>query len=236
MTKLVLDFGRVTRIMRVKLTVIVDDENDPKTSKFTKVVEKSNYKGVEYLRITPHPYITLDISAGKDKSEDWNGNLQINLNTMYKYALCRKLKKLIKCFTELEDLFIVDEEGRLHVNKDESKKASQELLTNNGAIRIAPVVVYKNTGDTSSGVEGAVFMINTIDNYCTFTYAELQYFYDLLENMDMMAYAMDLITMNKVYSKEDIEVPQVNYSEVKSPDITKATPIVKSPDTIPDLS
>ena len=104
MTKLVLDFGRVTRIMRVKLTVIVDDENAPKTSKFTKVVDKSNYKGVEYLRVTPHPYITLDISAGKDKSEDWNGNLQINLNTMYKYALCRKLKKLIKCFTEKEDM------------------------------------------------------------------------------------------------------------------------------------
>ena len=53
MTKLVLDFGRVTRIMRVKLTVIVDDESDPKTSKFTKVVDKSNYKGVEYSVTVP---------------------------------------------------------------------------------------------------------------------------------------------------------------------------------------
>ena len=105
------EYGKVTPTMKIRLSVMVEDEKDfaLKKGNKIKVVDRSKFMGVEYFRVAPHPFITIDISGTKDKNEDSrNPNLRVNVNRMYKHILTGKIKKLISCYTESESLFYYD--------------------------------------------------------------------------------------------------------------------------------
>lgn len=201
------EYGKVTPTMKIRLSVMVDDEKDfaLKKGNKIKVVDRSKFMGVEYFRVAPHPYITIDISGTKDKNEDSrNPNLRVNVNRLYKHILTAKIKKLIACYTESERLFYYDTDDKLKTEKQEALKYLQEIRLSNGfIIRLAPTVVYKDPENPNSACEGAFFMINTPDNYCTLTLDELCGFYDMLVGINMDSMAMELLLLYEKSTKDN---------------------------------
>lgn len=203
------EYGKVTPTMKIRLSVMVEDEKDfaLKKGNKIKVVDRSKFMGVEYFRVAPHPFITIDISGTKDKNEDSrNPNLRVNVNRMYKHILTGKIKKLISCYTESESLFYYDSSDKLKTEKQEALKYLQEIRLSNGStIRLAPAVVYKDPENPNSACEGAFFMINTPDNYCTLTLDELIGFYDMLVGINMDSMAMELLLLYEKSTKDDTD-------------------------------
>lgn len=241
MRSLSYDCGKITSIMKVRFTVMVEEEKDLALNgkkNLSRIIDRKEYKGVDYFKVAPHPFITIDISAGRDKSDDkWNPNTRINLNRMYKLVLCSRLKKLIMAYSENKNLFYCDMDGRLHAKKDETIKYVQEVATQNGIIRLAPVVVYKDPENPNSGVEGAFFMINTPDNYCTLTFDELVLLYDTLFNLNMDQMAMNLLVLEKAFQDENKEVIQQSPEiEAKENEPQSNNTPAQCPNTIPDFN
>ena len=64
MYKATIDLLNINKSFKVKFSVIITNDIDPKTKFATKVVNKFKFNGNDYLKISPHPYLTIDISGG----------------------------------------------------------------------------------------------------------------------------------------------------------------------------
>lgn len=214
MLTLTYDYGKVTSVMKVKLSVIVEEPKDTlyKKGPKMKVVDRSIFGGTEYFRVAPYPFLTIDISGAKDKNEDGrNPNLRVNVNRMYKHILTAKIRNLISCYTESERLFYYDTDGKLKMENSEAIKYVEEVRLQNGiVIRISPMIVYTDPEVASTACEGAYFMIDTPDNGCAMTFDELSGFYDKLTDINMDSMAMQLLMMYQVRPKDEIDdIPTV---------------------------
>ena len=204
MLTLTYDYGKVTEVIKVRLSVIVEEPKDLALKKGpkVKVVDRSMFLGAEYFRVAPHPYITIDISGGRDKGDDVrNPAWRVNLNRMYKHIFTSKLKKFISYYTDNAGLFYYDN-GKLKV--ENQKSFVEEIkLQNNNTIRLMPMVVYSDPEVSDTACEGAFFMINNPDNSCTMTFTELEGLYEMMSNLDMDCMAVNLLMMYEHQSKDD---------------------------------
>ena len=66
MQKATIELFKVHKSFTVKFSLVTKDDN---TDSFKKLVNKFNYGGNEYIKITPHPFVTIDITTKADKKE-----------------------------------------------------------------------------------------------------------------------------------------------------------------------
>lgn len=209
MVTLTYDYGKVTEYIKVRLSVIVEEPKDLAVKKGPKikVVDRSLFGGAEYFRVSPHPFITIDISSMRDKSDDArNPALRVNINRMYKHIFTAKLKKFMSYYTENVGLFYYDTNGKLKI--ENQKSFIEELKLQNGhTLRLMPMVVLVDPEVGDETCEGALFMIDSPDTSCTMTFTELEGFYNMMSNMDMDSMVMSLLQMYQSSPKDDIDLP-----------------------------
>lgn len=237
MYKCYIDMGKINKYMRIKFNIIVED--DIGTNKFankTKCIDKFSYAGSKYLKLSPRPYITIDICESKDKNDSWNSNLQVNLNKFVLFDLLRKLRSMINKF-KIKDMFFI-KNNHLHVNTESANSNCEFVKTPNKIIKLLHCVV-KDEDNIELEYEGICFMINSIDNYCFLTYTELEYLYYELSKINMTELSMQLLNAYLITEKHKIRNRELeidkSISEIKDEEPNTTLPKLKKANEIPEI-
>ena len=214
MHKTILDLGNINKILKLKFNLMIDDDQFFKqavSKQDTRTIQSFMMGGSEYLKLYPHPYVSIDISRSSDKGDSWNSNLVANLSRASIYIMQKKLKIMLDGF-RIQNLFY-KQNGRLLLNQDVAKSRAQIVKTSNKAIAIVYAVV-PDDDNKEIEYEGISLMINSLDNFCYLTYEELEYFIRVLENINLNSLALQAI---QIYYLELISRSILNKtSETKS--------------------
>lgn len=235
MQKATIELFKVHKSFKVNFSLITKDDNP---NSFQKLINKFKYNGNEYVKITPHPFITIDITSRADKKEGWSTNQSFNMNRKELFSFIMKLKRLIRNFVSHKSLFYYDQNGILRVNQQEANQLKETLIAGNKRILMQPCVV--DSEEDKQRYEGMFLSINSIDYFTYLTYFEMQFLTQELDNIDINSLTMQLI--NSVLLNENVESKEL---EIKRPLITERTeetivdtkPRIKieEPDTIPEI-
>ena len=232
MFKSSIELFKVHKSFKVKYSLIVEED---KSSKFPNMINKFSMLGNEYLKIIPHPFITIDIQSRADKNEGWNSNLSFNMNRKELYFISIRLKKIYNAF-QVKDLFY-STNGKLEVNKERAYELREVFVCGGKTIWIQACVV-ENDEDHMS-YEGVFMSINTIDNFTYLTYSELGYLAYELSKIDIDSLTLQMI--NTVYLMKEMESKEIIKKQpvVEIPDNeiidVKPRVIIEEPNTIPDI-
>ena len=77
-----IELGRISASLKLKFNLVLrgDDNMSSPYKHQTKLINKFSMGGETYLKITPYPYITLELITANDKMEGYNPNSQITFN------------------------------------------------------------------------------------------------------------------------------------------------------------
>lgn len=235
MRKINLDLGKISKGMRLKFSLILDSFNPQ--NKSLDLLNHYHIDGNDYIKISPHPFITIDISDSYDKNESWNANKSVNLNYLSKMILENKLNIIIHNF-QIKNLFYYDKD-KLLVNQDIIKRLNYQpfMLGNKTCIFRYGVIPDEKNNETE--YEGVIFMINSPDNFCYLTVEEVTFLQYMLKSIDMVGLSIQVLTYyNSI--KNDIEEEII---DIKAPIVQESNeeynsvviPQLKQEDTIPNL-
>lgn len=235
MKKINLELGRISKGMRLKFSLILESPNPQ--NKSLDLLSHFHIDGNEYIRINPHPFITIDISDSYDKNEAWSVNKFVNLNYQSKMIMENRLNIVIHNF-QIKNLFYYDKE-RLVVNQEILKRLNyQPFIIGNKTcmIRYAVIPDEKNK---ETEYEGVIFMINSPDNFCYLTVEEVTFLQYMLKSINMVDLSLQLLSyyetvkfeiMNDIIEvRKPIEIEQEENME------SIVLPQLEPPNTIPDL-
>ena len=238
MFKASIELGKVSSI-KIKFGLIIEGDDDKKYNYNNKLINKFTLDGSTYLRVTPRPFITLDISNKKE--ENWSTNLFVNLNKISLYSFNRALSKMISQYKEIKDLYYYRNNKLVLNNEIASKIYKDVVATNNKRIRLLPAVVPDDS-DPEKFYEGCIFCINSYDNFAYLSYSEMEFLLFELTHLDIDSLSMQLI--NTVIYLKDMESAElkkkdtnnVTVQEVIEDDVNEKSIIIKpEEDTIPDI-
>ena len=204
MYKASIEIARINKGLKLKFGLIITGENEDKNSK---LVNKFNYNGSKYIKISPRPFVTLDISGMSPKSEGWNIYQFINFNKISLFTFIQYLEFLIGKYKEVKDLYYYDNEI-LKVNNAEADKLTMRGISSNKQWLMRPCVVPDDEVEERM-YEGCMFCISKYENFCYITYGEMKYLLHELKHIDMIALSLHLINTVKLYDQleeENIEV------------------------------
>lgn len=233
MEKVTVEIFRVHKNFKVKFSMIMKDD-DP--NKFQKMISKFNFNGNNYLKITPFPYLTFDITSKMDKNEEWNSNRSANLNRRELFVLINKLRRLISNF-KIKDLFFYDKNNKLQVNENIAASIKETTLFGNKVVVFQPCVVESE--ENHQIYEGCFMFINSMDYFTYITYTELEYLVYELSRIDFSSLTLQVI--NSYYLLENLEAQKLNKKaplvESKESEIidVKARIGIEEPSTIPEI-
>lgn len=199
MLKITLDVGRVNKVMRIKFGLIVRSDPNPKHN-FFQVESKFKYMGNDYYKLSPNPFITLDISKGGEKNEQWNVNQIVNFNRIKVFEFLKKLKQFLYQYRQYKNLYYYENQV-LKINQTVAKNLFLDLVTTSKHIRMIPCVVPGEQEEEY--YEGSIFAVNSMDNFCYLTYDEMEYLYYELSHINMNE--MSILLMRMVYDMEKNE-------------------------------
>lgn len=208
MYKATIDLFKVHSSFKVKFSLILKDDNP---DKFSQMINKFNFSGNDYLKITPYPFVNIDITSKMDKNEGWSSNRTFNLNRRELYIFIGKLHQLHSIFINEKSLFYYDEKHILQVNKELAYKSRQYVVCGNKTILMQPCVVENE--DNHELYEGIFLSINSIDYFTYLTYGDISYLLYELKNINMSDLTMQLINLH--YLTEEMESKQLKKPEVK---------------------
>jgi hypothetical protein len=207
-----------------------DNLEKEKVSKFT-------FNGNQYLRISVHPYIQLDIQQQYEKK----AKASVSIDRFSLFRFIQRSKDLLEGFKR-RDLYLYNEENKLLINKRLANEISMTIpLSFNKTVWLVPTIV-KDT-DTQVESEGVALCINVTANYVLLTYEEFFYLISYLEHLDIEALALHLIefaelTEDKTFTDIDklSGIERIPDKEPEEPaDIIKGNPLPPSGAVIPDI-
>lgn len=187
MYKVLLEYEKINKNMKLKFGLILSD-GDKKFN--NKVLDKFTIDGADYLKVSPHPFLTIDISTREDKGGNWSSNRSVTLTTLGIFILKKKLKKALESLAT-EDLFMYYD-NKLMLNKDLAVESTVKTKLGNKYVMIQPIVV-PDEENPAIEYEGLCFMINSVDNFNLMTIDEAEFLLDRLENVDLMNLALTVI-------------------------------------------
>lgn len=236
MYKTSIELFRVHSSFKVKFCLIIKGDSP---DNYNKLINKFNYLGNDYLRITPFPFITIDITSKMDKNEEWNSNRTFNLNRRELYLFICKLNQLYSRFTSIKELFYYDVNDQLQINKELAYKYREYVVCGNKTILMqACVVENENNHDF---YEGIFLSVNSMDYFSYLTYGDIGYLLYELKRIDMSSLTIQVI--NTYYLTQELESKEIKKT-VKAPvteetedeivDIKKKVHI-DEPNTIPEI-
>lgn len=245
MYKAAIEIGRISKLMIIKFCIYIegDEVQQAKNShnRSNNIIYEFNFKGTDYLNISPKPFVSIDISpCSRDKNDSWCKNMTLTLN---RYCLCdflEKLKKMIEYF-KVKDLYYLND-GKLCIDKSLAEKMSQIVRTPTQAVKLSHGIIY-DAENKEISYEGIYLMINSPDYYCPLTYQELKYLYYTLSKIDMNALSLQLINTyllvnlsnNLKENKTSEDEKTRTFSEIKEKEvIEEPLPPIKENVSIPD--
>lgn len=238
MYKIILDLGPINKMMKLKFNLMIEHENQVKQAinrQDTRTISSFMMGGTEYLKLTPFPYVSIDISKTSDRGDKWNPNLTANLNSAGMFIMQKKLKQILSGF-QVKNLFY-KQDGRLYVNQSVASQMVEYIRLPNKTLKVMYAVV-KDEENQEIEYEGVVLMINTSDNYCFLTYDELEYLIYALSKVDIHVLSLQAIQlyMMKLSSNIKPEIAVSTFSEKKEvvPETTNYAKIVE-PSEIPNI-
>ena len=243
MYKVTIDLFTLNKNCKVKFSVIMTNDIDLKTKYVQKVISKFSFKGNDYLKISPHPYVTIDISRTAGNKE-WDPNAVLNLNKKDLYVFVSHLQKMFKVFSDEKNLFYYenyDGNNKLMCNKDIANQHIDKFYCNNKVVCMQPAVVDATDNDNAE-YEGILMAINRYDNYVYLTYSEIDYLLYELKKIDIHNLTMSLINTALLYEKEETEqltsigTPQI-VTEKEDEEIVDIKPsvVIENKKEIPDF-
>lgn len=217
-----IELAKINSSMKLKFGLVIVSDDEIKFPN-NKLINRFSYNGNDYIRINPRPFVIIDISSNlMNKGEGWNTNQSVSLNKYYLFRLIQGLRRLIKEFIEIKNLFYY-RDGILTVNNDLSEKMAIHIpTTSSKIIRIQPTVV-PDEENPELFYEGCIFFINTMDNFAYLTYTEIEYLLYELNKIDMTSLSMHLIEIVHIYKNENVETikkppsKEVKIEEIQSP-------------------
>lgn len=211
MLKATMEIGKVNKIMLLKFGIILKPDVPKNQYNYLQVESKFNYMGNEYYKLKPNPFVTIDISKGADKKEGWSINQSVNFNRIKLFEFLKKLREFIYKYKQYKNLYYY-ENNELKLNRQIASDLMIDIISSNKHIRMYPCVVPGGEDDENVFYEGAIFAINTLDNYCYLTYDEMEYLYYELSHIDMNLLSINIIQLIKqsesTDSLEEIKIPQ----------------------------
>lgn len=233
MYKTIIEYAKINKNMKVKFNLVLKDD----ANKFNnRLLDKFNINGVDYLKINPHPYLTIDISSKMNRGESWSSNNSVTLNQYNIFSAKRCLRKALNNL-KTEDLFVYMYD-KLVLNRDVANTLDEtKFISSNKHIMIVPSVVYDDE-DTSIEYEGLLFMINSVDNYCALTIEESEYLYDILDKINLIELSLQVINssmMLKNMSSKKLNLGRTITEEQDEEDVEINFNPHKEANTIPNI-
>lgn len=235
MKKVSIELFRVHTYFKVKFNLVVEGDTP---NKYNQLINKFTMYGNEYIKITPFPFLTIDITSKLDKNEEWNSNTSFNLNRRDLFNFIFKLNRLYNVFTKEENLFYYDENDKLKVNKVLSEKYKEVLVCGNKTILIQACVVENTENNTS--YEGVFLSVNSMDYFSYLTYDEIAFLIYELKRVDLSSLTLQLINsslLNEDKESKEIKISKPDIIEKKEEEIidTKSRIGIPKPNTLPDI-
>lgn len=226
MYKATIEIGRINKTMKIKFGLVVRPD-ESSVFKAQPLVNKFSFGGNDYIRVSPNPFIVIDISSSyTTKGEAWSSNQTVTLNKYYLFRFLQGLKRLISDFQTRKNLFYY-RNNELFVNDEVANTVEISIQTaGSKTILMRPCVVPDEESTTHRVYEGCIFYINNMENFAYLTYTEIEYLYYELTKIDMSSLAMQLITVVSQYEghkSEKIIAPPSPQTVIDS-DIEISTP------------
>ena len=204
MYKATIEICKINKMMKLKFGLIIRPDEDGKF-KAPPIVSKFTFGGNDYLRISPNPYVILDISSYVNKGESWSSNQTVTLNRYYLFRFLQGLRKLISSFQTYKNLFYY-QNNELCVNTVVADSVMISIPTaSSKVIVLRPCVVPDEESTTNRVYEGCVFYINNMENFAYLTYTEMEYLLYELSKIDMGSLSMQLISIVKQFENQKSE-------------------------------
>lgn len=236
MYKVLMDYEKINKNMKLKFGLILSDAD----SKYnTKLIDKFSIDGADYLKLAPHPFLTIDIATKDDKKENWSSNRSVALTRIGIFTMKRRLREALDSLLT-DDLFMYYDD-KLILNKELAQSLTVKFKANNKYVMIRPIVV-PDEENGSVEYEGLCFMINKVESFNLMTIEEAEFLLDTLETIDLMALALNAINIamqmkGKEAVKLDIKSNKLIVEEDKKEEETININFTdkKDENTIPDI-
>ena len=121
----------------------------------------------------------------EDKNSDWsNDQSSIMIGIKHMPRLIRGLREIVNWFYEIEDLFILDKDEKLHFNKKYGKEINKKIrhFPKNRLLAFKPTVIIR---DDDIEYEGVIMYMNTNSSRHFLTLDEVEALLYTIENFDM---------------------------------------------------
>ena len=254
MKKINLHIANIGTKMKLKVGfVFVPNDSDTNTNYFRTIptINKFSIGENHYINITVTPYVTIDISKGKDKNDSWSSNMQISFNRFQLFQFIRSIKKVIGAFNDPRVNLFMYRNNKLVIDTELSKELTLKSIGSSNKVAVIEPAIIQLT-DVANNVdyyEGVNFYINSIDNYCSLTYDEFYYLEYELAKIDLNSLSLEaskvgleLFGDSKLNEERDISNElnknrKENYIDLGSEEDGISEPlIVHNESRIPDIN
>ena len=176
-----LELGKINKGMKLRFNLVLKPENE---SYINQVIRKFRLNGNDYLKLSPHPYLTIDISNTYDKNEEWSSNRIVNLNQKGLFNMICGIDEMLLKF-QIPNLFYYENQKKLKVNLELAKRNGKNIMCGTGKMCRLQHCVVHDEENNELDYEGIVFMINHPDNFCYLTIDELRFLRFQLGKIDL---------------------------------------------------
>ena len=218
MKKINLHIANIGTKMKLKVGfVFVPNDSDTNTNYFRTIptINKFSIGENHYINITVTPYVTIDISKGKDKNDSWSSNMQISFNRFQLFQFIRSMKKVIGAFNDPRVNLFMYRNNKLVIDTELSKELTLKSIGSSNKVAVIEPAIIQLT-DVANNVdyyEGVNFYINSIDNYCSLTYDEFYYLEYELAKIDLNANTVmtrDYVVQSDAVVTDDVRRQEYN--------------------------
>lgn len=239
MVKASIDLFRVHKSCKVSFGIILKNDITGNNTAYGnhQVVSKFSIKTTEYLKISPHPFINIDISNYLDKREDkYNINLNFTLNRRDLYLFMIVLKDINTIMDEkITELYYYDDKEDLQINKEKAEEYKRGLKCGNKGVIIQPTVVLYEEISEKRDI-GVTLAINYYANFIYLTLEDLKYLTYELSKLDLNLLSIAILNSSELLKYMEANGLNFNIPPVAqtiSTEITDIKPRVKITESIP---
>jgi hypothetical protein len=232
-----MELFKVHKNFTVTFNLIV--ENDEENKNFGDCVNKYSSLGNEYLKIVPHPFLTIDISSRQEvKSEGWHSGLSFNLNRRDTFSFILDLRYISRIMHEkINQLFYYNQNEVLQINLEEAQKYKRLTQASSKQIIMIPSIII--TGENEYRDKGIIMAINSYTNYTYLSIDEVDFLLFELSKVDFSGLTLQLLNTYKLTREmEAKEIPKSQpVAEEKEEEIidVKKKLFLKQPNVLPDI-
>lgn len=236
--KVTLNLFDVHPYFKVSFTIYLDYIDRETGNKFNMpIVNKFNFNGNEYLKISPRGYVCIDITSRLDRGEDYNRNRFFVMDSKNLFYFISAMEKLLSIFKnpEVKLYTISGDTGDLILNKELANECTVRVRVNSGkVISITPTVVEQDNVQ----YEGCCLYVNTLDNLTYLTISEMAFLICELKKINIPQLATNAILLYHILddteSKELEKKELITESHEEEQESSNVRIKIEQPHEIPD--